>query len=103
MNYLGNAFSLQMLDASVKSTLTVAPATVEEVATTDFVPVVGHPDTARVCADILGKDVAFNRTSLRLRKGDVLFVAQVVGGRLPEGCTTLPEGFELAWLKVTLD
>lgn len=103
MKYLSNAFSLQMLDASATSTLTVAPTTVEEVAATAFVSVVGHPDTARVCSDILSKDVAFNRTSLRLSKGDVLYVAQVVGGRLPEGCTTLPEGFELAWLKVTLD
>ena len=58
---------------------------------------VGHPDTA----DILG--VRCNRMSLKLAKGDELFVAQLTGGRLPEGCTTLPEGFSFTFLKVTLD
>lgn len=28
---------------------------------------------------------------------------QMRGGRLPEGCTTLPEGFSFTFLKVTLD
>lgn len=60
----------------------------------DIVSVVGHPDTARV----LG--VKFNRVSIRLAKGDVLYVAQLVGGRLPEGATTLPEGYSFKYLKV---
>lgn len=55
---------------------------------------VGHADTAAV----LG--VPMNRVSVRLRKGDVAYVAQLVGGRLPEGSTTLPEGFSFKYLKV---
>lgn len=58
--------------------------------------VVGHPDTARV----LG--VPFNRASIHLEKGDVLYVAQLVGGRLPEGATKLPDGFTFKFLKVTI-
>lgn len=60
------------------------------------VSVVGHPDTARV----LG--VAFNRTSIHLHKGDILYVAQLRGGRLPEGATTLPDGFTFSYEKVTI-
>ena len=100
--YLGNAFSLQMLDTSTSATLQVTPVDVAEVANADFVSVVGHLDTANVLSDMLGKDVAFNRTSLQLREGDVLYVAQVTGGRLPEGATTLPDGFALAFLRVEL-
>lgn len=99
---LGNAFSLQMLDTSVSSTIVVTPVTATEVASSNFVSVIGHPDTARVVSGLLGKEVAFNRANLHLGVGDVLYVAQVIGGRLPEGATTLPEGVSLQFLKVTL-
>lgn len=93
--YLGNAFSLQML-ASFPCSVSVTEVSKEDVPS-DAVSVVGHQQTA----DILG--VAFNRVSLTLHKGDVLYVAQVVGGRLPEGATTLPDGYSMKFLKVTLD
>lgn len=63
----------------------------------DITSVVGHPDTARV----LG--VPYNRVSMKLTKGDVLYVAQLVGGRLPEGATTLPDGYTFKFLKVTVE
>ena len=98
--YLGNAFSLQMLTAFP------ADISVTEVAPTevpaDAVSVIGHPDTAAVVADILGRDVPANRVSISLKAGDVLYVAQLMGGRLPEGATTLPEGFSLKFLKVVV-
>lgn len=100
--FLGNAFSLQMLDLSKKARVLVTPVTSDEVAHTDFMSVVGHTDTAAVLTDMLAVPVACNRTSVRLQKGDVLFVAQVTGGRLPEGATRLPEGFSLSFLRVEL-
>lgn len=57
---------------------------------------VGHADTAAV----LG--VPMNRVSVKLRKGDVAYIAQLVGGRLPEGSTTLPEGFSFKYLKAEI-
>ena len=91
--FLSNAFSLQMLDLEHPVTVEVAPVSMEE-ALTDTVSVVGHADTAAV----LG--VPFNRSSVRLDAGDVLYVAQLVGGRLPEGATTLPDGFSFKFVKV---
>ena len=96
MRYIANAFSLQMLGAMVHPYIeveTIPALSAEDKA--ECVSVVGHPDTARV----LG--VEFNRVSLTLQKGDVLFVAQLVGGRLPEGATTLPKGFRFVWYKMT--
>ena len=55
---------------------------------------IGHADTARV----LG--VEMNRINVTLKKGDVAYVAQLQGGRLPEGSTTLPEGFKFKYVKV---
>ena len=55
---------------------------------------VGHADTAAV----LG--VAMARISVTLQPGDVLYVAQLRGGRLPEGATILPEGFGFDWIRV---
>lgn len=91
--YVGNAFSTKMLDA---------PQTVkfEEVSVDEFDKIkptatsaVGHQDTANV----LG--VKMNRISLKLKENDVLYIAELQGGRLPEGVTTLPEGFAFKYIK----
>ena len=96
--FLGNAFSLQMLKA-FPADISVAEVAPTEVPA-DAVSVIGHPDTAAVVAGILGRDIPANRVSIALEAGDVLYVAQLMGGRLPEGATTLPEGFSLKFLKV---
>ena len=89
--YLLNAFSLQMVDV---------PCSVhfEEV---DELPdgltsAIGHQDTANV----LG--VPMNRINVHLSEGDVAYVAQLQGGRLPEGSTTLPDGFKFKFIKVVV-
>ena len=93
MAYLLNAFSLQMIQefpANVKfEEVESLPQGLESA--------VGHADTARV----LG--VCLNRISITLHKGDTAYVAQLVGGRLPEGATTLPEGFSFKFLKVSVN
>ena len=91
-SFLLNAFSLQMLegDATVKFT----EVTREQVFSVDLESAIGHQDTANV----LG--VPMNRVNVTLKKGDTAFVAQLQGGRLPEGATTLPEGFAFKFIKV---
>lgn len=96
--YLGNAFSLQMLNGNC--TVQVFEVKPEEIANSKFTSVVGHADTAEVLSGILGKPVEFNRASIKLGCGDKLYVAQVIGGRLPEGAKTLPEGFKMKFLEV---
>ena len=96
--YLGNAFSLQMLPElpAEVSVVEVDPAEVPANA----VSVIGHADTAAVVSSILGREVPANRVSISLEPGDILYVPQLMGGRLPEGATTLPEGFTLKFLRV---
>ena len=98
--FLANAFSLQMLSS------TPATVKVEEIAAADVdasaESVIGHADTAAVVGNLLGREVPMNRVSISVNPGDVLYVAQVTGGRLPEGSTTLPEGFAIKFLKVTV-
>lgn len=101
--YLGNAFALQMLDLTKVQRVTVTPVTADEVSKADFVSVIGHADTAAVVSNLLGKEVPANRASIFISQGDVLYVAQLVGGRLPEGATSLPEGFTLTFVRVTID
>lgn len=55
---------------------------------------VGHADTAAV----LG--VECNRVNVSLKPGDTAYVAQLQGGRLPEGSTQLPDGFSFKFIKV---
>lgn len=87
--YLLNAFSLQMLEGDATVRFTEVPELPKGLTSA-----IGHKDTANV----LG--VEMNRINVTLRKGDVAYVAQLQGGRLPEGCTTLPEGFSFKFIKV---
>ncbi len=96
---LGNAFSLQML--SGPATVRFDEVTPEDIPT-DVVSTIGHADTAAVLSDLLGFEVPMNRTFVTLDEDTELYVAQLVGGRLPEGATTLPEGFSFKFYRVTL-
>lgn len=87
--FLLNAFSLQMLQGDATVRFTEVNKLPEGLTSA-----IGHQDTARV----LG--VKMNRVNVTLRKGDIAFVAQLQGGRLPEGSTTLPEGFSFKFIKV---
>lgn len=96
MVYLGNAFSLQMLESLT------AQIEVREIKRNDIPKhaksVIGHQDLA----DFLG--VPMNRVNTKLSVGDVLYVAQWVGGRMPEGIHAMlcPEEMEanIKYLKV---
>jgi hypothetical protein len=57
---------------------------------------IGHEDTAKVLR------VKCNRQSVTLKIGDTAYVAQLVGGRLPEGSTTLPEGYTFKFFRVEI-
>lgn len=103
--YLANAFSLQMLDLNEKIGVEISPITAEKakkILSGGFISAVGHNDTANVVSNILEIEIPMNRISLSLTKEDTLIVAQIVGGRLPEGSTTLPEGFQIQFMEVRI-
>lgn len=62
---------------------------------------IGHADTAQVLTNILGTEIPFRRAFGTLSSGESALIAQVMGGRLPEGATTLPEGVSLQFWLVT--
>ena len=88
--FVCNAFSLQMVVPKCYK-LSVTPINKEDfdVLKSTCPSAVGHQDTAH----LLG--VAFNRANVKLNFGDKILVAQLMGGRLPEGATTLPEGMTI--------
>jgi hypothetical protein len=79
---IGNAFSLQMLIDSV-ATIEVVPIKKEHINFNECQSAIGHQDLA----DHLG--VPMNRINVKLSNKDTLYVAQFMGGRLPEGTTIL--------------
>lgn len=101
---IANALSLQMV--SLPATIVANPISIEEVtkllSTETWNSAVGHPDTAAVMSKLVGVEIPANRISVHLNPGDTLIVCQVTGGRLPEGCTELPEGISLKWIKVDI-
>lgn len=101
MVYLSNAFSIQMLNLDNSVNVTFTEVTAAEIPAY-AISCIGHADTAAVVAEMLKREVEVNRTSIKLKQGDELYVAQLVGGRLPEGCTTLPDGFTIKFVKVSM-
>ena len=107
--YIANAFSLQMIQ-SAAAKIAVSKVTAEYVKEylygrwAEVVSAIGHADTARVVAGLLESDrVTANRINVALQPNDLLVVAQVTGGRLPEGATELPEGVSLQFYFVRLE
>lgn len=95
--YIANAFSLQMLDLSKNWKIFVEQVEKKEWdnAIKKGKSIVGHKDTASVFG------VEFNRESVQISSGDIVYVGQIIGGRLPEGATSLPESLQVKYVKVT--
>lgn len=97
MIYVANAFSLGMVPREQLHRVRFMPLGQRPVLDgLQWVSAVGHADTAAA----LG--VPHNRMNVNMKPGDVIYVAQLQGGRLPEGCTHLPDGFSFDWTAVSL-
>lgn len=99
--YLSNSFSLNMIQTDGMVNISVQPIEKNQIQLENIESAIGHPDTARVVSNELGVEIKSNRVTLKLDEGDVLYVAQYIGQRLPEGATKLPEGAKIKYLKVT--
>ena len=103
MNYLSNAFSLNMFrNMDDVQFLRIKSITPKDIPSKEVISVVGHKDMATILSDMLGFEVAYNRASLSLNDGDIIYVAQYVGPRLPEGATILPENAEIKFFEIKL-
>lgn len=115
MIYIANSFSLSMLPSAAGdgSEIVVRVRRItdpsawlvacEVDAQEQAVSAVGHADTARLFSVLLKRYVPTNRIAISLTPEDGVLVGQISGGRLPEGCTTLPDGVSVTWLLVSLD
>ena len=89
---LANAFSLGMLDTSRDYVISVKPLTNEEQLSAlrtmlkhkGFESAIGHESTAQFLTKKLGIEIPANRVPVKLTKGDLLVVFQLLQ-RLPEG------------------
>ncbi|MEM3829332.1 MAG: DUF1874 domain-containing protein [Conexivisphaerales archaeon] len=105
MEYISNAFSLNMLDVTASTTLVVNRVTVADVK--KHLPLksfVGHQATADLLTKLLDTQIQFNRDELKLYPGDTLFIFQLMT-RLPEGkVLTIDElqTLQYKWYAVTV-
>lgn len=113
-NIILNSFSIQMLSGNsdisikevskeqVKNLFGRAGESSEEGIIYNFNSYIGHQDTANILTSILGFQVPMNRANYTMTKKDTVIVAQIGGGRLPEGCIELPEGVVIKFYKVNV-
>ena len=101
--YLLNAFSLNMLDGNADIIVREVSLKMAAILVAECTSAVGHADTAAVFSSVLGVPVPCNRATVTLQDGDVALVGQYSGPRLPEGCSTLPEGATIKWVVVQVN
>lgn len=83
MKYIGNAFSLSMLEGS--ATLRISEISLDEAKKFNFdVSAIGHKATAEILSVLLEKPVTENRISVKLKVDDEILIFQLLE-RLPEG------------------
>lgn len=102
---LFNAFSIQMISALEEASVSFKKISIEQAKSllaNGVDSYVGHVDTAAVINSMLGMEIPAQRRFGSLAVGETALVAQVIGGRLPEGATTLPEGMSLQFFQVTV-
>lgn len=103
---LFNAFSIQMITGLEEASVSFKEIPAEQVKETLLKggcdSYIGHADTAVVLSYTLGLEIPCLRRFGTLKRGEQAIVAQVIGGRLPEGATTLPEGMSIRFYLVTV-
>lgn len=102
---LFNAFSIQMISALEEASVSFKKINIEQaknLLNNDIDSYIGHADTAVVVSNLLGMEVPAQRRFGTLTSGETAVVAQVLGGRLPEGCTVLPDGMSIQFFQVTV-
>jgi len=106
--YLSNAFSISMLPPNDKEHLIkieeVSVSEVKEILRNGFISAVGHESTAHLLSEMLETSVESSRIQVKLEKGDVLVIYQLLQ-RLPEGkVLNKEELLQLPhkWFKLTL-
>lgn len=104
MRYLGNGFSLSMLPKGANPGISeVTPDYIGVILRRyDVRSIVGHENTAAILSDIFEFYIPFNRETISLEEGDVFYVAQYSGPRLPEGATALPEGASFRYFEIRI-
>lgn len=98
-----NAFSIQMtgLEFAVESKEISKEEAAEILKTQGCESAIGHLETAQILTKELGIEVPFNRSFVTIAVGESVVIAQLVGGRLPEKVTTLPEGMTFKFALLT--
>lgn len=78
----------------------MTPEEVKEAISDGFQSAMGH--STELASSIIGIDIPVNRISNKLADKDEVIVCQYSGPRLPEGCTELPPGAEMVFIKTTV-
>jgi len=98
MKYIGNAFSFQMLigkGGNLEWENISQTTFLKE--TKDAKSCVGNTDIA----NILG--VEYNREPICLKEGDLLYLCQLYGKKLPTGATKLPKDCKFKYFKIKVN
>jgi hypothetical protein len=107
MKYLMNAFSIGCLDFVNETqdailTIEIIPEASFFEDAKDAISRIGHADTAELLSAMAGYPIKMERQSTSLVPGDIIYVAQYNGPRLPEEAKSLPDGAKFRFYIITI-
>ena len=109
MRYLGDTFNVQMvdgLDPFPIPTVRFIKVNLNEVKLhhkRGFVSSIDNAELAAVVSNMIKLPVPVNKCDVKLNNHSELIMVNLLGGTLPKGCTSLPEGFEIEWYLIASD
>lgn len=102
MQYISSTFSFKMfLPYMQKGKIDFEVIEPEQIPT-NVRSLIHYKPVAQILTFILGRQINCSEESVQFEDGDVLYIAKISGGNLPQGIKVLPEGYEITFLKMTI-
>ena len=101
-SYLTNSFSINMIEEQNDTTNVIFEKITPDQIPADAESQIGHDDMRQYLEEVLHRKVEKSRANCKLAPDTVIYVAQYIGPRLPEGAIHLPEGAKVIFYKVYL-
>lgn len=111
-NILLNALTLnalhELFDYLDECNLSIRKLQIVDMPFDNCISYIGHKDLVEIVKNEAAKfgksvNINFNRESYKYSPGDVLYIIQYIGDRLPEGTKELPANAKLKYFKVTVN
>lgn len=105
-SFISTTFSINMLKNTLRTgglaTVDVEEVLPRDIPKEDLESAVAYEDAARVLSTMFNTEIKVNKSSVQLDDDSDLYVANFIGGRIPDGADVLPGNMDVRFYRVSL-